>query len=263
MKQLPVIATLSHALKSVFGNLGLVILITWPWLIIGTIGMTLFSYVDVAGALTRRQSVDPATAFKFFAIVLAAFFLVAIALASIAVAWHRFILRDEVPKGWRMLRVDGVVLRYLGNLFLAVITFLLLLAPVTFIFGALGPLFGVIAFFGAVLFLSPVLYRMLIKLPGIAVENQGVTFSSAFEVTKGNYWQLFGLALILSIGNQIVTSLVNWIAGHILFPALASISSSLVPLAMIFSGAVEFLVSMVGIAVLTSLYGFFVEDREF
>jgi hypothetical protein len=263
MKQLPVIATLSHALTSVFGNLGLIIRITWPWFIIGAIGMTLLSYAGVSGTLTRMNSVDPAAGFKFFAIALAAFLLIIVAFASIAVAWHRYILKDEVPTGWSILRVDGVVLRYIGNMFLALIAFLLAFVPFVFVLGLLGPLFFALSLLVAVLLLSPLLYRMLVKLPAIAVENQGFTFSSAFEVTKGNYWRFFALALILTIGNQVVSWSSSWVVANVLIPVLANISHALFPIALFFAGAVEFLVTMVGIAVLTSLYGFFVEGREF
>jgi hypothetical protein len=263
MKQLPVIPTLSHALTSVFGNLGLIIRISWPWFIVGIIGMTLFSYAGVSGSLISIKTVEPGFVFKFVATILGAFFLIAIALASIAVAWHRYILRDEVPTGWRVLRVDGVVLRYIGNLFLAMIAFLLILSPVMFFAGILGVSFFFVAFFGAVVFLSPFLYRMLVKLPGIAVENRGFTFSSAFDATQGNYWRFVSLALILTLGNQIVSTTAQWIANKVLFPVFASISGYLIPLTQVFTGAVEFLVTMVGVAVLTSLYGFFVEGREF
>jgi hypothetical protein len=53
------------------------------------------------------------------------------------------------------------------------------------------------------------------------------------------------------------------VVANVLIPVLANISQALFPIALFFAGAVEFLVTMVGIAVLTSLYGFFVEGREF
>jgi hypothetical protein len=121
------------------------------------------------------------------------------ALASIAVAWHRLLLRDEHPGAGVYLRLDGVVAGY------AVLAFwvgLITVAP-----SYVSSMFQIVtgtsatardALASGVQFLAGVgtitaffvVARLSLVLPGKALERDDVTFGAAWRVSKGNTWRM-------------------------------------------------------------------------
>jgi hypothetical protein len=120
------------------------------------------------------------------------------ALASIAVAWHRLLLKDEHPGAGVYLRLDGIVAGY------AVLAFsvgLITLAP-----GYISMLLQIVA--GAsvtardapavVQFLAGVgtitaffvVARLSLVLPGKALGRDDITFGAAWRASKGNTWRM-------------------------------------------------------------------------
>jgi hypothetical protein len=116
------------------------------------------------------------------------------ALASVAVAWHRLLLRDEHPGPAPYLRLDSVVAGYAILAFwIGVIT----LAPsyvitwtsatmrdvAALIVQSLAGLASIIGFF--------IVARLSLAFPAIALGRDDVTLGTAWRVSKLNTWRMF------------------------------------------------------------------------
>jgi hypothetical protein len=120
------------------------------------------------------------------------------ALASIAVAWHRLLLKDEHPGAGVYLRLDGIVAGY------AVLAFwvgLITLAPgyislmfqiVTGTSVAADPVASGVQFLAGVGTITAffVVARLSLALPGKALGRDDITFGAAWRVSKGNTWRM-------------------------------------------------------------------------
>ena len=127
---------------------------------------------------------------RYFAVLLLLGAVSVLAFSSIAVSWHRYILRDEVPQGWQRLRLDGTVWRYIGNVILSFLAMFAVVFAGAIPLGALvfvlGPRDGggatllVVAFVIALMCVAMVIfYRLSIKLPAVALERQDFHFNIA------------------------------------------------------------------------------------
>ncbi|WP_373506226.1 hypothetical protein [Aestuariivirga sp.] len=177
-----------------------------------------------------------------------------VAFSSIAVSWHRFILRDEAGVPWRL---DGSVLRYAGNSLLIVLmvgipVVLMLLVTVLvpqlwFILLPLSLLCGTL------------ITALSVKLPAVALGRTDFSFAMAWQATKGSFWPLLGVFLLnaaIIIGMYLLTLLavsligtVNMMAGQFAL--------------LIADAGMALFVALFNASVFTSLYGFFVESRDF
>jgi hypothetical protein len=115
------------------------------------------------------------------------------ALASIAVAWHRLLLKDERPGAGVYLRLDGIVAGY------AVLAFwvgLITLAP-SYV-GVMLQSMPAHGLASGVQFLAGVgtitaffvVARLSLVLPGKALGRDDITFGAAWRVSKGNTWRM-------------------------------------------------------------------------
>ena len=260
MRQLPVFAAFSHAFRSTLSNLGFAFHASWPW-------MALLLPVLIAGnlfiqiyAMPVIGQPPPASA---IAVEIGMGLLMLLAFSSIAIGWHRYILLDEVPQGWQRLRLDGPVLRYFGNVILISLVLGLIALPfmlVAVLVAVLAQQPNLIMFFFVVLpLMLGMFYRYSIKLPAIAVDRQNFGLGDALRVSKGNTWRVIGLGILvaltaIAIGLLFggVTLLISKIGGS---TALGAV--------VVLQLAVNWVSTIFSITVLTSLYGFFVEGREF
>jgi hypothetical protein len=102
-------------------------------------------------------------------------------------------------------------------------------------------------------------YRLGIKLPAVALYRRDFQLMDAWRASEGNGWRVLGLALLYFL-TAIAAGLAFWIVGAIVgivggIPALAL----LVAMQMV----VSWVLTILGVTLLTSLYGFFVEGRSF
>ena len=175
----------------------------------------------------------------------------------LAVAWHRFVLLNERPDGFvppyngdRML---SYFLRSLGYGLIAVIA---------------GAIWGMIAGMalspiamhgGMVLFLIviavvvqlPIVYlalRLTTALPGAAI-GSGHDFMAGWDATKGASADILTLAAI-AVGAHLVLALL----GFLIFDRIPVVS-------IIWDIVVTWLVTMVGVSILTTLYGHYIQKR--
>lgn len=145
-----------------------------------------------------------------------------LAVAAIAVNWHRFALLGEHPRGllpfhaaqtalygWRLVLTFGIVV-VVGGL----VSFLVLmvLSPLAR-HPTLSNLFVVIplALSGFALVL---MLRTGLALPGAAIGDRKWTLEYSWHRTDGNSWRLFGGFLMILVPLYLVNTMVAWLMGN-------------------------------------------------
>ena len=118
-----------------------------------------------------------------------------IAASSIAVNWHRYILRDETPKTLaQAMRLDAPVWRYAGYTVFALFIVLfpvIVLLNISLQITILLPLVLLASFFGGIMFM-----RLSVALPAKALEQPGFGLRQALEATRGNMGSFAGIILV-------------------------------------------------------------------
>jgi len=268
MRQLQVFATVNHVIRSTLHNIGFAFHVSWPWmLVLLPINLAVNLYA-VNATLLGTPVTDP----KLIAGAIALFLATTVAFASIAVSWHRYILRDEIPEGWARLRLDGIVWRYIGNTYL--IMLIIWLAAIVIgggLFGGAALLgvaggeaaskglwfLAVIVAVGLAVYSIPVVFRLMIKLPAVALGRRDYRIADAWKDSAGNNWRILGFALIIGVLLALLGGLSSLLALGLSELGFAGISVSL-----IVQVAVNWIGTIMGVTMLTSLYGVFHEGRE-
>ncbi len=260
-RQLPAGTCIRHAVNSVRNNIAYAFRISWPWyavLIPAGIGAGLLADYVTGG----NPEANPGALLPVYLILIV---INLVAFASIAVNWHRYILLDEVPRGSELFRLDDKTWRYFGNvvlLFLILFAAALLFMVPVMILSSLSTITGILAIF-AVLFALPFaaisFCRLSVKLPAIALGRRDFRLTDAWAVTKDNKQPIFFVVLfqfLMAVG--ITLALAVLLLGLIyISPALGVVVASIIQL------VVGWIFTIFGITILTSLYGFFVEQRNF
>ncbi|WP_143145921.1 hypothetical protein [Devosia enhydra] len=174
-----------------------------------------------------------------------------------AVAWHRYVLLNEAPSGLvpnfsgeRVLAyfIAGVIVGLIGWLAMVV-----MMVPVGFVIasGATAPLLLVITAMiwtiGLLIF-----FRVGLILPASALK-QRLKVSEAWALTSGKS----GSIVALAIGWGLTNFLLDLIGAGLAGPHTANHIASLAWTAWSF-----WLKSIIGVSILTTLYGFYVEKRS-
>jgi len=177
-----------------------------------------------------------------------------LAFCSMAVSWHRFILRDEIGSP---ARVDGPVLRYAGNsllIMLIVVVPAALLLVLSQLVPALGVLLIAVSIAGGI-----IVTRLSVKLPAVALGNKAFSFRDAWKATAGNTWPILGVFLL----NAAVV-----FGALVLLVLVAGVFNSISPAAaqvflLVTDAVLKLFLTLFNASIFTSLYGFFVERRDF
>jgi len=101
--------------------------------------------------------------------------------------------------------------------------------------------------------------RLSVKLPAVALGNRDYTFRDAWAVTSGNFWPCLGVLVLnglILFGGLLVLLLVAGTIAQVQ-PLVADV------FAMVASLVLQLAYAFINASVLTSLYGYFVERREF
>lgn len=166
------------------------------------------------------------------------------------VAWHRYVLLEEMPEGWiPRLHTSNILIYFLRAVQLVIVSVIALLV-VAFIGSAFveaAGLFGaailIVLFIGIALFLS----RLLVILPAAAV-GRPFGLSDALEATKGAVPALFLLGVCVFLAQLAVELTLSAVSG---IPAVS--------LALQLGFAV--MLSLLNVSIMTTLYGHYVEGR--
>jgi hypothetical protein len=174
----------------------------------------------------------------------------------LAVAWHRYILLDETPAGQLPAFDQSRILAYAGNSILLALILLvvavvisMLLSPLIF----LGPLVVGIVLPIVVIAVALVIdYRLGLVLPARALAKP-LTLREAWEATRGASSTILVLAIVSALA-AVVIDIPAFILGTI--PGIGGI------LALLWTLVTGWLKVMVGVSILTTLYGYYVEKRN-
>jgi hypothetical protein len=270
LRLLPVIPAVMHMWQSTINNLKFAFRAQWPWFAVLTVlfsVLALSNDLKITGdqaALEAELKNNPEKAAMFVFSVFAGVGAALLAFSSIAVSWHRYVLLDEVPQGLAALRVDSIVWRYLGNLmllgvFMTVIALPLSLVPFPLMLSMPALAVGILMAY-VIFVMMPILYRLSIKLPAIALDRRDFKMGDAWNVSRGNWGQLIGVALLYSGG--------SWVIGLVLVGIATLLNTVFGPIVgfwldIAIQTVINWVVTVMGITLLTSLYGFFVEKRDF
>ncbi len=261
MKLLPVMSALRHALLSTWKFLPVAFYISWPWLLVLVpLQIAAMFYIRAYIPPIDAANPDPDAVMQLLSVRIPFAVFSILAISSIAVSWHRFILMDEVAVGWARLKIDAKVLAYFGNtilvmlLFSLLVTLLLVLMLSLPLAGGVGALFT-LPVFAALLVL---MFRFNVKLPAVALGNNQFNFGDALAATRGNTVPIFilvSLAFAIAAGAGLISILalrpLEYLEG--LLPwILTAVALSLV----------NWVVSIFFITLLTTMYGYFVEGRD-
>ena len=254
MHKLPALQAIMHALRAViqFRNAGT--RIGLPWVLVLAVVTFLDRNFSVA-----PDSADNTTGMMFLRpaeFVIYAFSLVIF--SSIAVNWHRYILLDEVTSSEKIFRLDRPVWRYAGRTLLIMLVTLVTVIIFSTVFITAVPSFGAllaVPFFVAGIYIM----RMSVALPAVALERKDVGITAALQITQGNNLQfaaLLGLNALILLATFLVLGITLAIVGNVNMTVARF-------LAVVLSVPVNLFLSLFSVSLLSSLYGYFIEQRKF
>ena len=247
-----------HAFAMIFGNLGQALRVSvGPYVMLIGIFAVVFGALGISAdldqiALAGRVQPDQiglSAGEAFFAVLVLLTSTLFIA-AWVAVAWHRFILLEEYSG--LLPAVSGrPIWPYIARTLLcALIMFvlalggLLILSVVGIISALLMAILGIVL----TVLLSVVWFRIGVSLPSVAV-GKPVTVGDAWNATSPVSGTIFGIVMIIVVVNFVVGVATQGLYG--LSPILG----------MVVDIFVQWVTLMVGVSVLTTLYGHLIEGR--
>ena len=179
--------------------------------------------------------------------------LATVAFVWIAVTWHRYILLDEVPAGQLpAFKGDFILAYFLRSLLIGVIVFgiAIVMGIATFVLSFLGPLVFIVTI-GFFILMVIASYRLSPMLPAAAL-GQRMTVSEAWASTAGAN----GTIVVLAIISVIAAIVIN-----LPMAVLSFLGPIGVFLSLLWSLATGWVIMLVGISIVTTIYGHYVEKR--
>ncbi len=246
----------THSVRMVFGNLkeviqiGLVPYILATLVAIGLIITSGFSMSELGEGPVFRG--DNITVVQLLSIIVVIIVYIVAALWTV-VNWHRFVLLNEYPKGMLQPFRGENVFGYLGGgFFLVIVVGLPSIVVLRVLYNTLIgsqidlllliiPIVGILA--------KLIMFRLSPILPAVAIGNR-VTLAEAWNATSKASWPLVLCLLIFGVLN----SAGKWLAETVM--KMEPISGVLL------SVLLSAVFGMIGISLLTTIYGHYVEGRE-
>lgn len=186
-------------------------------------------------------------------VVFASLALMMLTFSWVAVTWHRFILLEEYPANVPAVS-DRPIGAYLRRTLMIVLQMMAFMVPLSFIvlpiMGSLvqNPLLLAILSIAFNVLLSYVWLRVSVSLPSVAV-GQPMGSIDAWAKTSHISQTILVTALIMIVLNFVASMVISLALGPI--PIISTIASL----------AVQWTSMMVGISVLTTIYGHVIEGR--
>lgn len=169
----------------------------------------------------------------------------------IAVGWHRYVLNEEYPTGWLPRWHGSEMLAYLGrSLMIGILIVLAAVAAglVVALLGTLSSALGSLGLLGLIGLAGYLFFRLGVMLPAAAIGTR-MTLAEAWAATRDDGGAVLVLAAIV-------------IGASLLIQAPAFIGADAgSPLTLVYTLVTGWFVTVVGISVLTTLYGHYVEGR--
>ena len=234
-----------HSVRMVLDNLGVALRLSLLLYLVQVV-FTVFLFTSPGGGDPMQQT--PAGAGEMFLLSLFA----VVSSLWIAVGWHRFVLTGETPPGFVPRWHGSEMLSYFGR---SLLIGLLLIAIASVIGGlALGlaaqvPALTGMVVFGLVGLCSYVFFRLGLVLPAAAL-GQSLKLRESWDATKRDTTALVQLAVIV-MGGRLLIEIPGMIDGT---------TGGVVSL--VYNVVLNWFVTMIGVSLLTTLYGYFVERRR-
>lgn len=165
----------------------------------------------------------------------------------IFVNWHRYILLSEYPKGWMPPLRGDRIWAYFWKSFQIGLIAMLASIPAIFIAAAFGGL-GIYVSLVWFAFVMYAVFRISPVMPAVAV-GQPLAFGEAWRATAPGASALVLVIILLMVMDFVMNVLGNAVMG-------VSVGLGL-PIVIICSAAT----SLIGVSVLTTLYGHYIEKR--
>jgi hypothetical protein len=248
------VAILRHGLSMLLRNLGPALRVSvGPFLIAIVAVVALLLLASGLGVVGLDPATGTVTAAPTVLVLLAlvAVLVVLVVFSWVAVAWHRYILKEEPPGLLPPFRAD-LVWPYLGRSVLLALILIVAAIPLSLVLGLVaGSLGSVAAAVVMGLALSLVLgwigTRLSLVLPARAVDRP-MTFGESWAATAPASGAILAVVLILALLNMVLGTLFTAILGENLLSAILDL-------------IVQWFTTMLGLSVLTTLYGHLVERR--
>ncbi|MCC1492469.1 hypothetical protein [Cognatishimia sp. F0-27] len=168
----------------------------------------------------------------------------------IAVGWHRYVLANETPRGWVPVWQGPYLLGYLGRSVLIglLIAIAIMIAGIPVgLLAAVVPSIAALFAFGLVGLGGYLFFRLGVMLPAGAV-GKPLKLKEAWEATRDDDGAVIVLAFIVMGGSALIQ-----------LPSLIGGAGTIVDL--VYQIVVGWFATVIGISVLTTLYGHYVEGR--
>lgn len=237
-----------HSVRMVLDNLGPALRVSAVLYLLQAASQILTFFMPQADPTAGDPTVAPVAAGELLLLMVLAL----VASLWIAVGWHRFVLTGETPRGWLPAWHGSEILSYLGR---SIVIGLLIGLGIAVIGGlamgvamAVPGLMGMVAF-GLVGLASYVFFRIGLILPAAAL-GEKLSLGESWQATAKDDKAILVLALIVMAGQFLIS-----------VPAMIDGNSSSV-ISLVYSIVVNWFATMIGISVLTTLYGYFVEGRS-
>ncbi len=249
MRKLQPFKVLIHAVMSVRNYAAVGIRYSLPWAVL-LMALGLIRSFTLAPLENSTRTPTPST------MDVASWVVGFVAFASIAVNWHQFILRDEA--GQSTIRLDRPVWRYAGNSLLAVLMSVFPFAVLAVVLAFL-PVAANILLLPAAIVAGTFFTALSLKLPAVALGRTDFGFRDALNATQENFWPLMALFVI----NGAILLLVVF-ALMLAFSAVFTLNATFgMLLGNVLAAVLNVFLTLYSISVVSSLYGFFVEKRDF
>jgi hypothetical protein len=255
-------AAFSHALRSVWNNRNAALHLSWPWMAI-LLPLSYMQMAYVEPVLSTIASTGPTIeqANQISTIALPYFIVTLLSFASVAVNWHRYVLRNDLALGWQRLRLDRPVWRYLGNILLLMLILIAFMLGPTVGAGLLGRMngtLGQVALYMTMVVAIALSFRLSVKFPAIALDDTNYSFKTAYAQTKGMTLPIAVYAALIMLTSFILALVMSGIVGA----AEPFGESAVFWIKFSLQFVASWIMLIFGITVLTSLYGYFAESGE-
>jgi hypothetical protein len=246
-----------HSVRQVFGNLeGALRVSAVLTLVQVIITMTIGRSLLMDQLSLQTQMLEGNFNWPTYLMIMVLLFLLGL---WIAVGWHRYVLTNEMPGIVPRLHLDRVMGYFGKSILIGLLVLPVVLVCSIVVTAIVAPLFRDQALAQPILFgsvigfliylpVGTVAMRLSAALPGVALEP-GVSVFTGWNATAGHTLSIMGVVL-LSIIAGLVLGLPN-----VFFFAPMSIPS------LIWQFATQWVMVMVGVSILTTLYGHYVEGR--
>lgn len=247
----------THSLRQVFGNLGPAIKLSLLPFLVLIAAVLLIGWI----AITPQGAATESDFWVLFGWGLVILVVYIACFLAVAVNWHRFILQNEVPSLIPQLHGKAMI-SYLVRLIVISLIAIAIIIPsglllvriigAAFSSGVIWPL--LILGIGLSILLTAFFTRLSVSLPSLAI-GEPITLGKGWGSMAGKWGTLIVLALIMMGLQMIVGQILDAIMLSTSLPPFAYI------LMMFVYVAYYWLVTMLSLSILTTLYGHYVQGR--